>query len=181
MDRIAAALVAAGALLAASPAAPARAPTAAEQASLDSVLRRLQREREEDQKAPLVQDPADLYATGFAPLEEWKNLVEIIKDDKKRKRQERDKAASALIKRFQMEETRNVDLGKVNAQRREMLKDLVRLIVDDDMVGRECVHRIFQRPPAGIFSETPFVPWAPSDSLKRRQDAAKAILKILNQ
>jgi hypothetical protein len=144
---------------------------------MDSLLRRLQREREEDRSAPVAQDPIDLYATGFSALDGWKEIAAIVRDGKRREG-DRERATSALLQRFKMEETRSTEMGKVNAQRRAMLLLMTDLITDDDPMGRRCVHRLTQPPPSGLLKDG-LVVWSPTDSAKKRSDAAKAIRKLL--
>ena len=180
MNGAARGLVLAAALLGAASAAPARAPTTRERAAHDALLRQARKEREEDARAPVVEDAFALYEKGGVPLEDVKAIVEAIKDRKKTDIQ-RERITGIVLRRFRLEEERRtLEARKIDDARKTILLLLLDLMTEDDPFGRQCVHRLLQTPPAGLLREGP-VAWNPADPERQRARQKAEIRKRLTK
>lgn len=176
---LAALLAGAAVLAAAAPVAAARSPSASERASLDWLMARLARDREEEKTAPAKVDPVDAYAKGTTPLDEWKPLQELVLDGSGKIRPlARERAVAGLVDRFKLEEERKaVDPRALEALRRKILLSVADLIVQgDDSTGRNCVFRLQSAwfPQIGV-------PWSPADPPAKRAKALRDLKQKLSR
>lgn len=171
------ALAAAAVLAAAAGHAAARAPRAEDHPSVDALLLRLQKEREQDGKTPAAQDAFEQYAKGLSALDAYKPLTECISDPR-REATHRERATTALIDRFKLEGTRRADpkfdVKTLDKVRNLILRDVIDLMLKDEPFGRNQVHRLTGV--AGGLLEPPF-PWKPDDQPRRRKQAYDEIKK----
>lgn len=172
--RIAAAAAAALAAVAAD--AGGRAPRAEDHPSADSLLARLQREREQDQKTPVAQDQFALYAAGTTPLEEYRPLTDCLQNSKRETR-DRERATSAILDRFKKEAERRAadpkyDVKAFGKIRSALLGEVLDLMVKDDPYGRQQVHRL-----TTALLDPPPVLWSWNDPPRKRQLAYNEIKK----
>jgi hypothetical protein len=172
------ALAAAAVLAAAAGHAAARAPRAEDHPSVDALLLRLQKEREQDGKTPTAQDAFEQYAKGLSALDAYKPLTECI-GDPRREASHRERATTALIDRFKAEGTRRAgdpkyDVKTLDKVRNEIIREVLGLMLKDDPFGRQQVHRMTALP--GGLLEPPF-PWKPDDQHRRRKQAHDEIKK----
>lgn len=183
-----AAISAAAALLLAAPPAPARAPSAADQGSMDWLLQRLARDREEENKVGTVVDPLAAFRQGDVPLEGdagWKVVLAIVLRPDVAPSKKND-ATAALVDRFKLEDERR---GKIEDEGRKAaeLKALAAVkrqvvlgtmnqsgMLSSNQVTLACVVRIHR---ALLTAE--LVNWKESDSLRMRKKAYDDLLKKL--
>ncbi len=168
-------LVAAAALLATADLASARAPSASDQKSLDWVLDRIQKDRQEDSNAPVKVDPVTAYRTGESPLEGWSALTDIIENPQVRYIS-RDAATVAILDRFRHEDgQKRVDARALLATKVKICLKLLPMMTSDDSSGRGFVHRLT----TGLLPPEHQVPWDPGGTPQSRKKAQDALRKKL--
>jgi hypothetical protein len=177
--RLAAALLGTALLLAAAPPAAARSPSSSERGSLDWLLARLARDRDEEKAAPVKVDPVEAYAKGTTPLDDWKALTAILQDGSGKTRPlQRERAVGGLLDRFRIEDERKAVDGKaLEAMKRKIFLSVADLIVEgDDSTGRNCVHRLQMNwfPQVGV-------PWNPADPPAKRAKALRDLKQKLSR
>jgi hypothetical protein len=172
-----AAVVAAAVLAGAAGPSVAKAPSASDaaQSSMDAVLSRLRKEREQDQKTPTAQDAFTLYTNGTTPLGEFKPLTDCI-NESRRELKERDRAATAILDRFKAEAARRAvdpkfDVRAFEQARNQVLRAVGDLMLKDDPEGRRQVHRL-----TTALLDPPLV-WKPDDQPRKRQQAHAELKK----
>ena len=169
------ALAAAAVLAAAAGHAAAKAPRAEEHPSVDALLLRLQKERDQDTKTPAAQDAYEQYATGVAALDGFKTLTDCI-GDPRREATHRERATTAIVERFKREAARRATDPKFDAKalekvRNQIIREVMDLMLKDDPFGRTQVHRL-----TSALLDPP-VPWKPDDQLRRRKQAYDEVKK----
>ena len=172
-----AAVVAAAVLAAAAGHSVAKAPAASEasQSSMDSVLSRLQKEREQDKSTPTQQDAFTLYSEGKTLLGEFKPLTDCIVEPR-REAKDRERAASAIVDRFKKEAERRVadpkfDLKAYDRARNEILRAVGDVMIRDDPWGRQQVQRL-----TTALLDSPLL-WKWDDTPRKRQLAHAELKK----
>jgi hypothetical protein len=144
----------------ASPAASARAPSVPDQASLDWVLQRLSKDREAEKSAAGKEDVITLYETGKTPLDQWADLVRIIKDTTPGRTTEKDRAVRAIAKRFETEDAaRRLDMRAIWNEKRKVCEATLDMMLREDQVNRTFVLTLQQR-----LLPAERVTWNPVDS-----------------
>ena len=182
-----AAIAAAGLILAAGSPAAARAPSAADQGSMDWLLQRLAKDREEENKQGAVVDPVTAFRMGDGPLEGdtgWRVILTIVwVGDKAGKKND---AAAAIVDRFRLEDERRWKIEDETKKAAEMkalwaVKRQVCLatmnssgMLGSNQVVLGCVYRIQK-----ALLPAEFVNWKETDSLRARKKAYDELVKRL--
>ncbi len=187
-----AALASAAALGAAAPAASARGPSTSDQASLDWILQRFARDREEENRAVGVVDPVAAFRRGEGPLDGdggWKAMLAIVystKEEAPRKAE----AALALVDRFKLEEEKRakVEEKPTKAEEERRAADLKALADVRKQASRATLNGMLSSNPAvlscilriqkGIMPPE-WVSWKETDNLKVRRRAYDDLTKRL--
>ena len=186
-------LLAAAAILAVAEEAPARAPAASEQGSLEWVLQRVKKDRDSEKTAkPVSTDIIVAYEKGEVPIEEWRPLVERIRN-KKLTYAERERPTTAIIARFRLEaeggkvepkpEAGKPEPPKVDPKEREkaletakrqICFDSLDLMLSEDENSRQHVSRLLKylHPNIGVN-------WSVGDSQSKRQKAYQELKRKL--
>lgn len=169
-------VLAAAALFGAAPPASARAPSTADQGSLDWLLLRFAKDREEEMTGGGVVDEVVAFQRGDIPLEGdggWKKMLAIVNGPDKQTR--REQAAQAVVDRLKLEEDRKAIDPKTLADiRKQVCRETLKPMLGSNSGILICIFKI-QR--AFLISE--WVTWSPSDSLTKRRDAYKKLSERL--
>ena len=164
-------------LLGAAPAASARAPATSDQASLDWLLLRLAKDREEDKKGGGVVDEVLAFARGDTPLEGdagWKRMIEIVYSPTD-KVLRKEAAAQSVVDRFKLEDERKVIEQKaLVAVKVQVCRDTLKGMLGTNSAVLGCIFKI-QR----ALLPAEWVGWAPSDSLAKRKGFFNELSKRL--
>ena len=173
-------LSAAAVLAVAAPPAPARAPSAADQGSMDWLLLRFARDREEENKAGGVVDPVVAFRTGEGPLEGdagWKAMLAIVYAPPPEKPGRKADAATAIVDRFNLENERRAkleddrkgpELKALWEIKKQVCRDTCNQkgMLSSNQVVLSCVLKIQK----GLLPPE-WVTWKETDSLKVRKKA----------
>jgi hypothetical protein len=191
--RLLAPLLAAAAVLAIAGEASARAPAASEQGSLEWVLQRLKKDRDSEKSVkPVSSDVIVAYEKGEVAIEEWKPLVERIRN-KRLSYADRERPTTAIIARFRLEaeggkveakpEAGKPEPPKVDPKEREKALDTARrqicfecldLMMADDENSRTHISRLLK-----VLHPNSGVNWSVSDSQSKRQKAYQELKRKL--
>lgn len=180
------AFAALAAIPASAPAAFARGPSAADQGSMDWILQRFAKDREEENKSGTVVDPVTAFRTGEGPLEGdvgWKAMAALLYNPTE-KPARKTEAATAIVERFKWEDERVAKIPE-DGKRREEQKALGSIKMQVVLSGLNArgmlgsnqsvlagVHRIQK-----ALLPTEWVTWTPVDTLKTRRKACEDLLK----
>ncbi|HEU4394827.1 MAG TPA: hypothetical protein VFS92_04615 [Planctomycetota bacterium] len=173
------ALAAAAVLAAAAGHAAARAPRAEDHPSVDALLLRLQKEREQDQKTPTSQDAYAQYATGASALDAFKPLTDCI-GDPRREQTHRERATTAIVDRFRVEFGKRAvdpryDHKALEKARNGILDAVKDLMLKEEVFGRNQLHRL-----TSTLLEPSPLQWSPNDSPRKRQQAYAELKKRIS-
>jgi len=178
----AALLAAALGVLLLAPEAPARAPTSQERGGLDWLLRQLQRDREEDAKAPR-QDPTEALVSQFGKgeleFERWPEVAKIaMEKDPRVPFTLREKAATSLVDRVKFETERKtepkMEPRAVAKARQDICRFMLGMMMDDQIMVRQIFKTLLDALYPGNGVE-----WRVGDSTRDRGRAYNELKKKL--
>lgn len=170
-------LLGAAAVLAGAVPAAARAPSTADQDSLDWILIKLAEDRDHEKASAGAQDFISAYASGQGALSEWEPLVKIIMDPAPgaMKAVDREKCVSAILQRFKTEdERRTLDGSVVFREKKRVCYATLNLMLQADPGSRSAAFRLQDQ-----LLPKERVQWKAQDSLLARRKAYYELKKWL--
>jgi hypothetical protein len=173
------------AILPAGPAA-ARGPSTADQGSLDWLLLRLARDREEEGKGGTVVDPIAAFARGDVPLEGetgWKPILAVVLSPAEKVGRKAE-ATQAIVDRFKLEDEKRAKVeDKAKAEEERKAAWVIKLAVVRATMNQQGMTSSNQATLFNVLKiqkallPPEWVTWKETDSLKVRRKAFEDLAK----